>query len=798
MKIKEIEIHKNFTKFKDNQKIVFNNLKSNVAFIYGVNGSGKSSISRLLYYSSLKLKNNEEFKNKIEQLNTIGASETAKITIYFDNNLQCIIDNNDILNPVIFPVFNKDYIDSKITYQQNFRKNKFDPKNSTYSITSEAKNNYIDKVKEYDFLIEQGKTLKQIIEEQISLEISHIISDCGTTKGNSVFKEYSYDNFKNIDTAKITGDLDKIRLEHIQFIQNLKDLSENDKISFNIELLKNQAFFLEYINKINEIIKFSEDKTKISFAKEYLDKFELNEKKWKLEGEKYITNSSCPFCGSDISNNNLIELYKTYINSKIKQTEDFIHNTLIELNDNLSLLGNLDTVKQKVERLDRLFNEKNSEKLNKFVSLYHDFIKNLISILNSKLEENNLYIDCTGKIDIIDNAIVQNVINNYADLIKSFEVINKKIDNSNKERKLRNESYLKTTAKYIVYRKIEEKIKEIHNLYIKIENTNKELKIFKTLYEEDIKNKNELLNLMNEFLDSFKITNYRINEEFDLCINKIPVVYKANQYLSDGEKSIIAFALFLAEIQLLYTSNEKDIIFIDDPITSLDYPNIYNVYNYICDLIKSNNSSQIIITSHNIKFLNMFKRNFKNSQYILLKENEFGKTINLDDTSKLSSDYLEKLKEIYKVYITNNVDNSQKLYIHNYCRYVIETISRFEFPDHNEESDSSKHYTDLLINKIKEDKIQFNQISKNEINSFYNLINRGSHATIDIVHDDEEYIDSDYTNCCKLIIKYLQVSYIGQYNYLCENYKKEKTMNNKLTTINFNENVNVQKDLIKT
>ena len=224
MKIKEIEIHKNFTKFKDNQKIVFNNLKSNVAFIYGVNGSGKSSISRLLYYSSLKLKNNEEFKNKIEQLNTIGASETAKITIYFDNNLQCIIDNNDILNPVIFPVFNKDYIDSKITYQQNFRKNKFDPKNSTYSITSEAKNNYIDKVKEYDFLIEQGKTLKQIIEEQISLEISHIISDCGTTKGNSVFKEYSYDNFKNIDTAKITGDLDKIRLEHIQFIQNLKDL----------------------------------------------------------------------------------------------------------------------------------------------------------------------------------------------------------------------------------------------------------------------------------------------------------------------------------------------------------------------------------------------------------------------------------------------------------------------------------------------------------------------------------------------------------------------------------------------
>ena len=57
MKIKEIIIKQNFTKFRDNQSLILENEKSNSTFIYGVNGTGKSSISRLFYYSNLKLAN---------------------------------------------------------------------------------------------------------------------------------------------------------------------------------------------------------------------------------------------------------------------------------------------------------------------------------------------------------------------------------------------------------------------------------------------------------------------------------------------------------------------------------------------------------------------------------------------------------------------------------------------------------------------------------------------------------------------------------------------------------------------
>ena len=143
MKLKEIIIKRNFTKFQNNQILTLDNKKSNITFIYGVNGTGKSSISRLFYYSNLGLNNKEEFNDKIEQLTTMGATEDANVMLVYDDNSETIIANKDIINPHKIPTFNKDYIDNKITYQQNFRNNKFDPKNSTYSVASEAKNNIL-------------------------------------------------------------------------------------------------------------------------------------------------------------------------------------------------------------------------------------------------------------------------------------------------------------------------------------------------------------------------------------------------------------------------------------------------------------------------------------------------------------------------------------------------------------------------------------------------------------------------------------------------------------------------------
>ena len=122
-------------------------------------------------------------------------------------------------------------------------------------------------------------------------------------------------------------------------------------------------------------------------------------------------------------------------------------------------------------------------------------------------------------------------------------------------------------------------------MYKKSLELNKEAEELKKIYQEELKGKNELLKTINSILDDFTITNYRIDEKFDLYLNDCSVSQKADRLLSDGEKNIIAFALFISELKLLYSETEKSIIFIDDPITSVDYPNLYSIYNYLIDII---------------------------------------------------------------------------------------------------------------------------------------------------------------------------------------------------------------------
>ena len=153
-----------------------------------------------------------------------------------------------------------------------------------------------------------------------------------------------------------------------------------------------------------------------------------------------------------------------------------------------------------------------------------------------------------------------------------------------------------------------------------------------------------------------------------------------------------------------------------------------------------------------------------------------GKTKILNDNDNLDSIYLEKLKEIFSVYKTNSVTNIQKLYIHNYCRYVLETISRFEYPINNNESTSSKYYLNKIIENI-ENKIDEYEISKISLQSLMKIVNKGSHATIDVVHDGEQFEDNNYIECCKAIIKFIKKEYNGQYELLNTDYAKMQEIN---------------------
>jgi wobble nucleotide-excising tRNase len=88
--------------------------------------------------------------------------------------------------------------------------------------------------------------------------------------------------------------------------------------------------------------------------------------------------------------------------------------------------------------------------------------------------------------------------------------------------------------------------------------------------------------------------------------------------LSDGECSLIAFCYFMAKLNSSESEGEALIIYIDDPISSLDSDHIFFVFSLIQGLIaapvddaagsKVDRYKQLFISTHNLDFLKFLKR----------------------------------------------------------------------------------------------------------------------------------------------------------------------------------------------
>jgi wobble nucleotide-excising tRNase len=88
--------------------------------------------------------------------------------------------------------------------------------------------------------------------------------------------------------------------------------------------------------------------------------------------------------------------------------------------------------------------------------------------------------------------------------------------------------------------------------------------------------------------------------------------------LSDGECSLVAFCYFIARLEDDSTAGKNLIIYIDDPISSLDSNHVFFVYSLIETLIaapitnasgiKDNRYRQLFISTHNLDFLKFLKR----------------------------------------------------------------------------------------------------------------------------------------------------------------------------------------------
>ena len=244
--------------------------------------------------------------------------------------------------------------------------------------------------------------------------------------------------------------------------------------------------------------------------------------------------------------------------------------------------------------------------------------------------------------------------------------------------------------------------------------------------ERSLKDETKAAELINKYLKDYFGRN-----DLELKIDKDEKIkfsiYRGTELalnLSEGECSLIAFSYFLATIKD-YEKNDNLILWIDDPISSLDNNQIFFTFGAIDKIIIEHKYNQIFISTHNLDFLKYLKRlkNEKAKVEYFLVEREVKQDRITSKIRKMPS-YLKEyvtefhylFNEIYKVANSQEcclLNTYNQLYnIPNIMRKFLEYYLFYRYPDNKESLKNLEKIFDI-----------------EESRSINRIINENSHLT---------------------------------------------------------------------
>jgi len=188
--------------------------------------------------------------------------------------------------------------------------------------------------------------------------------------------------------------------------------------------------------------------------------------------------------------------------------------------------------------------------------------------------------------------------------------------------------------------------------------------------------------------------------------------------LSEGECSLIAFCYFIAKLEEPESKGKELIIYIDDPISSLDGNHIFFMFSLIEGLIakpiKNADGSngyrykQLFISTHNLDFLKYLKRlsipkkkitvgegkarNVEDKENFMLERNGRGSNIIL--MPAYLNDYITEFNYLFQqIYKCRDQTMANECYepfygFGNNLRKFLEAFLYFKYPWHDDKNDS--------------------------------------------------------------------------------------------------------------
>lgn len=457
---------------------------------------------------------------------------------------------------------------------------------------------------------------------------------------------------------------------------------------------------------------------------------ELNISDWVQQGHKHIEDkgSICPFCQQELPvdfKEKLDEYFdETYteqiqiLNSAIerykKETSSFFERYQFLIDEDIPFINkekvasqfeimNL-TYKENIQLLEKKANEPSrSVELRPIISCVEE-IKSEIEQANIQISElnrviDNIKVEKTRLVKDIGRFIVEENKSNNDHYISNLRKENRAIDGMEKG-----------IVQQVGYKK--------------------------ALEEEAIELQNQLtsvlpsINEINLLLKSFGFTNFQLAESAEKGNYKIVRENgeDANETLSEGEKTFITFLYFY---QLINGSNEQDkvntsrIIAIDDPISSLDSNILFMVSNLINNLkkkVRNNDSNykQLIILTHNVYFHKEISFN-KGHGSQKLNDETFWIIRKTDNKSHINEYSENPIKNSYELLWKELKENSNSITTPNIMRRILENYYKF--------------FGNIDVNEIIEG---FPDEEKVVCNSLLSWANDGSHHV-----NDDLYVDSN-------------------------------------------------------
>ena len=191
--------------------------------------------------------------------------------------------------------------------------------------------------------------------------------------------------------------------------------------------------------------------------------------------------------------------------------------------------------------------------------------------------------------------------------------------------------------------------------------------------------------------------------------------------LSEGERSLIAFCYFMAKLKEAMRHSSDLIIYIDDPISSLDASHVFFVFSLIHDLItkpdKEENGlnsyryKQLFISTHNLEFLKYLKRlhppkmggsrkeaaskkKAHDLEWFLVERNKSDSELILMPSylRKYITEFQYLFHQIYKCRSDSVGEKEREVFYSfgNNLRKFLEVLLFFKYPHHKGENDNHK------------------------------------------------------------------------------------------------------------